>query len=72
MYAKRYFVARIFADYDAAIQTIEMVDECSDFDRAERCRRAFRGELPANTLLLVTSGPTWREAEQELRVRLGE
>ncbi|ADI14487.1 hypothetical protein [Truepera radiovictrix] len=72
MYAKRYFVARIFADYDAAIQTVEMVDEYSDPDRAERGRRAFHGELPENTLLLVTSGPTWREAEQELRARLGE
>lgn len=72
MYAKRYFIARVFADYDAAVQTVEMVHEYSDLQRAERGHREFRSALPDNTLLIVTAGQTWGEAERELKARLGE
>jgi len=74
MYTKRYFIARVYADYEAALQTIEMLHEYSSLQKAEAVRRGMRKSagLADNALLIVTAGKTWEDAERELKARLGE
>ena len=74
MIQKRYFVARIYANYDEAVRTIDLMAEHGDPDKAERERQGLNrsGQLAENTSLIVTAGRNWAEAEQELKARLGD
>ena len=74
MTQKRYFIARIYANYDEAVRTIDLMAEHGDPDKAERERQGLNrsGRLAENTSLIVTAGRTWAEAEQELEARLGD
>ena len=71
--ARRYYLARVYANFDEAVRTVERVSEHADLERAEGARRdqARAGEAE-HTLLLVTAGRSWAEAEQELEARLGD
>jgi hypothetical protein len=71
---RRYFIARVYADYDAALQTIELMGEFRDLHKAQAERRALnRAVGPADQhTFLVSVGRTWEEAERELKARLGE
>lgn len=71
--ARRYYLARVYADYNEAVRTIELVSEHGDPDRAEGARRKLdRTGETENTSLIVTAGRTWAEAERELEARLGD
>lgn len=74
MIQQRYFIARIYANYDEAVRTIDLMGEHGDLDKAERERQGLNcsGELAENTSLMVTAGRNWAEAEQELKARLGD
>jgi len=74
MVKRRFFIARIYANYEAAVRTIERIDEHTDFDRAELERRRLSrsGDLAEHCSLIVTAGRTWEEAELELKARLGD
>ena len=74
MIQKRYFIARIYANYDEAVRTIDLMGEHGDPDKAERERQGLNraGKLAENTSLIVAAGRNWAEAEQELKARLGD
>ena len=74
MIRRRYFIARIYANYEEAVRTIHLLAEYGDEDKAELERRDLNqsGELMEHTSLIVTAGRTWAEAEQELKARLGD
>ena len=71
---RRYYIARIYANYDEAVRTIDLMGEHNDPDKAERERMGMNrsGNLAENTSLIVTAGRNWAEAEQELKARLGD
>ncbi len=71
---RRYFIARLYANYDEAVRTIDLVGDHGDPDEAEKKRQRLKrsGELAENTSLIVTAGRNWAEAEQELKARLGD
>ena len=70
---KRFYIARIYANYEAAVRTIEQVDEHRDQDRAELERgRLNRAGVAEHCSLIVTAGRNWEEAERELKARLGD
>lgn len=73
MFRRRYYIARIYANYEEAVRTIQMVSEYGDLDKAERKRRDLSklGEAE-HCSLIVTAGRTWAEAERELKARLGD
>lgn len=74
MIDRRYFIARIYANYEEAVRTIHLIGEYGDLEEAELGRRDLSrpGRLAEHTSLIVTAGRTWAEAEQELKVRLGD
>lgn len=70
---RRYYLARVYANYDEAIRTISLVSEHGDPDRAEGARRRLdRSGEAEHTSLIVTAGRTWDEAERELEARFGD
>ena len=70
---RRFYVARVYANYEAAVRTIEPVDEHRDQDKAELARqRLNRAGEAEHCSLIVTAGRTWDEAERELKARLGD
>lgn len=71
---RRYFIARIYANYDEAVRTIDLIGEYGDLEGAELGRQGLNrsSRLAENTSLIVTAGRTWAEAEQELKARLGD
>lgn len=71
--ARRFYLARVYANYDEAVRTVELVSEHGDLERAEGARRVLgRAGEAEHTLLLVTAGRSWAEAERELEARLGD
>lgn len=71
--ARRYYLARVYANYDEAVRTVQLVSEHGDLDRAEGARRVLsRAGEAEHTLLLVAAGRSWAEAERELEARLGD
>ncbi len=73
MIKRRYFIARVYANYEASVRTIEQVDEHRDQERAELERRRLdRAGEAEHCSLIVTAGGTWEEAERELKARLGD
>ena len=71
--ARRYYVARVYANYDEAVRTLERVSEHTDLERAEGARRTLaRAGEAEHTLLLISVGRSWAEAERELEARLGD
>jgi predicted RNA-binding protein len=74
MMGRRYFIARIYANYEEAVRTIDLIGEYGDLEGAELGRRDLdrSSRLAENTSLIVTAGRTWAEAEQELKARLGD
>lgn len=74
MVKKRYFIACIYANYEEAVRTIQMVREYGNLEKAELERRGMNGsgELAEHCSLIVTAGRTWAEAEWELKARLGD
>ncbi len=70
---KHFYIARIYANYEAAVRTIEQVDEHRDQDRAELERgRLSRAGVAEHCSLIVTAGRNWEEAERDLKARLGD
>ena len=70
---RRYYLARVYANYDEAVRTIQLVSEHGDLERAEGARRRLgRAGETEHTLLIVTAGRSWAEAERELGARLGD
>lgn len=67
---RRYYLARVYANFGEAVRTLELVSEHGDPDRAEAARR--RAGEAEHTLLIVTAGRSWAEAERELEARLGD
>lgn len=71
--ARRFYLARVYANYDEAVRTVQLVSEHGDLDRAEGARRTLsRAGVAEHTLLLVAAGRSWAEAERELLARLGD
>lgn len=70
---RRFYVARVYANYDEAVRTTERISEHANLERAEEARRILArvGEAE-HTLLLVAAGRSWAEAERELEARLGD
>ena len=70
---RRYYLARVYANFGEAVRTLELVSEHGDPDGAETARRrAARAGEAEHTLLIVTAGRSWAEAERELEARLGD
>lgn len=69
---RKFYIARIYANYEEAVRTIDLLGEYRDQDKAERKRQGLRDGLAENTSLIVTAGRTWAEAERELEARLGD
>ncbi len=69
---RKFYIARIYANYEEAVRTIDLLGEYRDQDKAERKRQGLRDGLAENTSLIVTAGRNWAEAEQELKARLGD
>ena len=71
--ARRFYLARVYANFDEAVRTVELVSEHSNLERAEGARRTLaRAGEAEHTLLLVAAGRSWAEAERELEARLGD
>ena len=70
---RRYYLARVYANFGEAVRTLELVSEHGDHDGAETARRrAARTGEAEHTILIVTAGRSWAEAERELEARLGD